>query len=217
MSQEEIRKKLDAFIKDRNSSYREVSHAIGKADQYIQQYIRYGLPARLKAEDRQAIARYLDIDEQELSDTPIYKPMLKKLPDVINIDMLDVSACCGGGLENELEPIIGTWQMPLVDYNAMSLSSPENIKIIKAVGDSMIPTIADGDYVFVDISNPIIGSDGVYVLRLPTGLSIKRIQNGLTGDVIVRSDNPAYEPLTAKLGDVRILGRVVRVMNMRKI
>ena len=217
MSQEEIRKKLDNFIKDKNCSYREVSHAIGKADQYIQQYIKYGLPSKLKAEERQAIAHFLDIDEQELSDTPIYKPMLKLLPESVNIDMLDVSACCGNGAENRLEPVVGTWQMPIVDYNAMSLSAPENVKLIKATGDSMTPLIQDGDYVFVDISNPNISSDGVYVLRLPTGLSIKRIQNGLTGDVIVRSDNPAYEPLTAKLGDIKILGRVVRILNQRKV
>lgn len=217
MSQEEIRKKLDNFIKDRCLSYREVSHAIGRADQYIQQYIRYGLPAKLKAEERQALARFLDIDEQELSDIPLYKPTLKKLPNAINIDMLDVTACCGSGNEVASEPVIGTWQMPLVDFNAMSLTSPDNIKIIKAVGDSMTPTVQDGDYVFVDISNQYITSDGVYVLRLPTGLSIKRIQNGLSGDVTVRSDNPAYSPISAKLDEIRILGRVVRIMNMRKI
>lgn len=217
MSQEEIRKKLDAFIRDKNVSYRELSHAIGKADQYIQQYIKYGLPAKLKAEERQAIARYLDIDEQELSDIPLYRPMIKNLPSVVNIDMLDVSACCGNGVENYSEPVIGTWQMPLVDYNAMSLSSPEHIKLIKATGDSMTPLIQDGDYVFVDISSQMISSDGVYVLRLPTGLSIKRIQNALNGDVIVRSDNPLYEPLTANLGDIKILGRVVRILNQRKI
>jgi phage repressor protein C with HTH and peptisase S24 domain len=175
------------------------------------------LPAKLKAEERQALARFLDIDEQELSDTQLYKPALKKLPNVINIDMLDVFACCGNGTDITSEPVIGTWQMPIVDFNAMSLTKPENIKIIKAVGDSMTPTVQDGDYVFVDISNQYITSDGVYVLRLPTGLLIKRIQNGLNGDVIVRSDNPAYEPLTAKLSDVRVLGRVVRILNQRKI
>lgn len=137
--------------------------------------------------------------------------------ETVNIEMLDVSACCGNGTEVDKEPVIGFWQMPTSDYNSMSLTTPENIKIIRAIGDSMQPTISDGDFIFVDISNKYIISDGVYVLRLPTGLSIKRIQSGLTGDVTVRSDNPAYEPITAKLGDVQVLGRVVKILNVKKI
>lgn len=63
MSKEKIREKLDHIIKEKNLSYREVSQAIGRSDQYIQQYIKYGLPAKLKAEDRYEIAKFLNIDE----------------------------------------------------------------------------------------------------------------------------------------------------------
>lgn len=213
-----LRKKIENLLKDKGISLSSASTKIGKNVAYLHQFINKGSPVELPEEQRIKLANLLEVDEQELTDKPLFRSLFKnKKSNIANIDMLDVSACCGDGNENDLETVVGAWQLPLVDYNAMSLSAPENIKLIKAVGDSMTPTVSDGDYVFVDISNQSINSDGVYVLRLPTGLSIKRIQNSLTGDVIVRSDNPAYEPLTAKLGEVKILGRVVRVLNQRKI
>lgn len=214
---DDLRKKIENLLKERGISLASASVQIGKNSAYMHQFINKGSPVNLPEEQRVRLANILDVDEQELTNKPLFRGVLKTNPNVVNIDMLDVSACCGNGVENYSEPVIGTWQMPLVDYNAMSLSSPEHIKLIKATGDSMTPLIQDGDYVFVDISSQNISSDGVYVLRLPTGLSIKRIQNALNGDVIVRSDNPLYEPLTAKLGDIKILGRVVRILNQRKI
>jgi phage repressor protein C with HTH and peptisase S24 domain len=212
-----LRKKIFDMLEDKNISLSSASTAIGKNVAYLHQFLNKGSPVTLPEEQRVRLANLLEVDEQELTDRPIVRSLKLFKPNTVFIEMLDVSACCGTGTDVTTEPVIGFWQMPLVDFNAMSLTKPENIKIIKAVGDSMIPTVQDGDYVFVDISNQYITSDGVYVLRLPTGLSIKRIQNGLNGDVIVRSDNPAYEPLTAKLSDVRVLGRVVRILNQRKI
>lgn len=202
--------------RDLHLSQEAVGKLLGVSQQHIQRY-ENGYPVPISKMDK--LSQILHVEKtaflpEGFSDSGT---IVVELSDSVNIDMLDVSACCGDGTENDLEPVVGAWRMPLADYNAISLASPENIKLIKAVGDSMTPTVSDGDYVFVDISNQSINSDGVYVLRLPTGLSIKRIQNSLTGDVIVRSDNPAYEPLTAKLGEVKILGRVVRVLNQRKI
>ena len=218
---EDVKKHVGRLVLDKGLSFNSLSINLGKNPSYLQKFVKEASPKRLDEDFRRKLAKILDVPEQELTDLNVnnsfVSPMLKTRHDIINLDMLDVTACCGTGAENAVEPVIGTWQMPVADYNAMSLTSPENIKIIKATGDSMSPLIQDGDYVFVDISSQNIGSDGVYVLRLPTGLSIKRIQNGLNGDVIVRSDNPLYEPLTAKLGEIKILGRVVRIFNQRKI
>lgn len=217
---EEVKKHVGELVINKGLSFNSLSINLGKNPSYLQKFVKQDSPRRLDEDFRKKLARVLEVDEQELTDLridTIPTAPLVKLPDSVNIDMLDVSACCGTGTDVTTEPVIGTWQMPLIDFNAMSLTKPENIKIIKAVGDSMTPTVQDGDYVFVDVSNQYITSDGVYVLRLPTGLSIKRIQNGLNGDLIIRSDNPAYEPLTAKVGDIKVLGRAVRILNQRKI
>lgn len=178
-TQEEIRKYLDEKIAEKGTNYRELSLAIGRKDQYIHQYIKYGLPQQLKEDDRRAIARILDIDEQELSSKPLYPPITpihsdgisvlmdqalklisnlrKKNIETISIDMLDAVACCGTGVENFSENVNGKWLMPLVDFRQITMSAPDNIKMIKVKGDSMEPTLrmAIGYWLTFPISRPI--------------------------------------------------------------
>ena len=49
------------------------------------------------------------------------------------------------------------------------------------------------------------------------GLAVKRLQNNFTGEIIVRSDNKAYDPLTFNLADLHLLGRVVYILNAKKV
>ena len=93
-----------------------------------------------------------------------------------------------------------------MDFKAISQASPEYIKIVKAVGDSMQPTINDGDFVFVDISSQSMGSDGIYVLSGETGLSVKRLQNDYNGNVTIISDNKLYNARPIPMNDIHILG-----------
>lgn len=218
MSQEEIRKKLDFYIKTKGSNYREVSLAIGHKDQYIHQFIKYGYPAELKERDRIKIARFLDIDEQELTDFKTSRLSMTVADNKsVAIDMLDATACCGNGIETLSEAVIGKWLMPISEFKTISLSAPNNIKLLSVKGDSMQPTIKDGDWVFVDITRITPDSDGMFLLRLSTGLAIKRIQGGLTNDLIIKSDNPRYSDLTAQIGEIAILGKVIYILKAEKV
>ena len=108
--------------------------------------------------------------------------------------------------------------MSNVDFRAMSLtSSPKNVKMIKAMGDSMSPTINDGDWCFVDVSLNSAVSDGVYLIKIKSGIAIKRLQFGFTDNVVVKSDNPCYDPDNVNLTDVNVVGKVVYVLNDRKV
>lgn len=131
--------------------------------------------------------------------------------DVISIDILDVSACCGNGVENITENVIGQHMMTLPALRELTTSLPENIKIIKTIGESMIPTIYPNDVVWIDISVKTPTSDGLYVLCVGTDLMIKRIQiNPFDGSVTVKSDNPQYMPFTRpNFQDVNVIGRVI--------
>lgn len=237
---EEIRKHIDSLLKQKGLPYAQISKMLGKGIAFMQQYIKEGRPLRLKEVDRKNLAEILNVPEQELTDLTLNQPLLpahmsgvnmvadkitsavssffkKPLPDTVGIEMLNVSACCGSGVDNLSENIVGIWQMPIMDFKSISQAAPEYIKIVKAVGDSMQPTINDGDFVFVDISNQSMGSDGIYCLSSETGLSIKRLQNNFNGEIIIKSDNKDYDSLSFKIGDIRILGRVVNIVNLRKI
>lgn len=81
--------------------------------------------------------------------------------------MLDAVACCGTGIENLNENVNGKWLMPLIDFRQITMSAPENIKMIKVKGDSMEPTLKEGDWVLVDISRISPDSDGLFCSAWP--------------------------------------------------
>jgi phage repressor protein C with HTH and peptisase S24 domain len=78
--------------------------------------------------------------------------------------------------------------------------SYENIDIIKALDDSMYPTIQNDDLVFVDRSDTNIKNGMIYIINEDSVLKIKRIRKIPTSSIIeVMSDNenkylyPNYE------------------------
>jgi phage repressor protein C with HTH and peptisase S24 domain len=85
----------------------------------------------------------------------------------------------------------------------------EDLALIEAVGDSMAPTIDEGDLVLADLRETRFKSDGVYVLSNGDDLSIKRIQREPDGKLTIRSDNLAYKPVTVAAESVSLFGRVI--------
>lgn len=230
----EVRNFLDNAIKEKGFTYRELSLSIGRRDSYLHRFIKYGLPRYLDESDRHKLASILEIDEKKLTDKdfttfPIPSHMsgvskvAEKIASFFNkgdvaIDILNVSACCGGGLEVDSEDVVGRFVMSNDDFRSMSLtSSPKNVKMIKAVGDSMSPTINDGDWCFVDVSLNSAISDGIYLIRVKSVIAIKRLQNDFSGNVVIKSDNSCYDTANVNLSEVNILGRVIYILNGKKV
>ena len=136
--------------------------------------------------------------------------------DLARIEMLDVKACCGTGNDVISESVIGSWSMPMEVFNNISNTNAENVKMIQVYGDSMEPTLKGGDWVLVDITRNTPDSDGLFVLWLTTGLAVKRLQGGLN-DVTVHSDNPNYKDITAKMGEIRIIGKVIYTLEAKRV
>lgn len=68
--------------------------------------------------------------------------------------------------------------------------------IIEAKGDSMEPTIRDGDILLLnfDIERQDVANGGVFVITIDGNLFVKRLQIMLDGSIMIRSDNDRYEP-----------------------
>jgi hypothetical protein len=228
MNTEEIRAKIAKLIEEKNLSLAKVSTQIGKNVAYLHQYINKGSPLRLPEEQRRRLSAILGVEEQELTDLPIPAHMAgvamvaDKLAsmftksDVVTIDMIDATACCGDGIDNLPEKVCGHWRLPLSEFKTLASGAPENIKMLRVQGDSMTPTISEGDFVWVDTSNNFVGSDGIYLIRMATGLAVKRLQAGLS-NIVIKSDNPTYSDITAEVGEVKIIGKVVHILNSRRV
>lgn len=83
---------------------------------------------------------------------------------------------------------------------------------VEVRGDSMEPTLIDGDTILVDEGINRVDDDGIYVLEIRGRRVVKRVQHFVDGTMALISDNPAYqrETVTRSMArDVLVLGRMV--------
>lgn len=225
---QQVKARVGELIKERGLSLNSLSLQFGKSGTYLHKFVNFDSPKRLDEEVRRKLATILEVDEQELTDLPITAHMsgvsmvadkiasIFTKSDVVTIDMIDATACCGDGIDNLPEKVCGHWKLPLSEFKSLASGSPNNIKMLRVQGDSMTPTINEGDFVWVDISNNFVGSDGIYLIRMATGLAVKRLQAGLS-NVVIKSDNPTYSDITAEVGELKIIGKVVHILNSRRV
>lgn len=121
---------------------------------------------------------------------------------------INVSASAGGGSEVDYE-LPGPRLAFRADWLKAEGIDPARLAVISVKGDSMEPTLADGDAIAVDMGDVNPSKPGIFVLRVDTGLIVKRLQLDLKGRVVARSDNSAYGDLVGDPEEVHIIGRVV--------
>jgi phage repressor protein C with HTH and peptisase S24 domain len=211
----DARTALDQPIRDRGEDYASLSRLLGRNAAYIQQFIRRGTPRKLDEEDRRTLARYFRVDETVLGGprTPVIaKPQSRRGADFVRIPRLAVEASAGPGALDADDAAGGEFVLDARSVRA--LGDAGMLSMIQVSGDSMEPTLGDGDDILVDRSDAADRvRDGIYVLRFDDALNVKRIAMNPEGRrFTVRSDNPAY-PSWPDCDPARIdiIGRVVWV------
>ncbi|MBD3841596.1 MAG: helix-turn-helix transcriptional regulator [Campylobacterales bacterium] len=84
-----------------------------------------------------------------------------------------------------------------------------NIEAINVTGDSMEPTLNNGNIIFIDKSKNDIAKDGIYAFINQNGLFVKRIQRRVDGNLDIISDNKEYPSQISNKHEIKILGKVV--------
>ena len=128
------------------------------------------------------------------------------------IPKYDVNAAAGAGNEIVDEDVSGSVAMEETFFRENLGVSSKSIVTIRAEGDSMDPTIRDGDLLFVDTSVQEVQNSRIYVLNVNDRLLVKRVQLRVDGSFVVKSDNPRYDPeiiVPSERAPLRIIGRVV--------
>ena len=203
------RRRLLELAAARSASLSQLSAFIGRNSSYLQQFVRKGSPRKLEETDRQKLARFFGVDEAELG-----APEEKSLETVLarrdgwhDIPRLSLDASAGPGMLAHGEEAIGTIRFQARWLRQQGLD-PGRLSAIAVAGDSMEPTLRDGDEILVDRNQRAL-RDGVHVVRLDDVLFVKRVALGRPGSVTLVSDNPAYRPIDVSPGDVEVIGRVV--------
>lgn len=91
--------------------------------------------------------------------------------------------------------------------------TPDDMKIFEVAGDSMMPTLQDGDLIMINLRENDVRSGYIYLLRIEDELMVKRLENRPGGLLLVRSDNTVYETISidkrAIDNDFEVFGRMV--------
>ncbi|WP_300113492.1 S24 family peptidase [Sphingobium sp.] len=211
---QDARATLERLIADRGDNYADLSRLIGRNAAYIQQFIKRGTPRKLDEDDRRVLARYFGVSEDMLGGVASAAPAPVRgrgLPAVVSVPRLALGASAGGGTLDDDERTAGVMAFDARWLRHLGVR-PQRVSIIRVDGESMAPTLSDGDDIMVDHDDDADRlRDGVYVLRLDGVLMVKRIAMGpLRGRFSVLSDNAHY-PDWADIDPalVDIVGRVV--------
>jgi phage repressor protein C with HTH and peptisase S24 domain len=200
---------LERLCAERGEDFAGLSRMLGRNAAYIQQYVRRGVPKRLREEERRKLARYFGVAEALLGGPPEESRGSQGLVNVKRHPVM-VSAGPGAIVTEELgKPYFAFDERWL---KALTPSAPSNLSIVRVEGDSMAPTLNAGDDILVDLGDSSDRlRDGIYVLRIDDALVVKRLAlNPVGRRVTVQSDNPAYPDWPdCTLKDVNPIGRVI--------
>lgn len=215
-----IRQRLDALIASRGEDYASLSRRLGRNASYIQQFIKRGVPRRLSESDRRILASHFGIAEHLLGGPAdsirqlINRPGLARgAEDYVLVPQFGISASAGPGSLPDDEAPASAIAFQAGFIRTLSASPPDGLAVLGVEGDSMLPTLADGDQILIDTHDRVRLRDGIYVLRVDEALIVKRLSlNPATRRLTIRSDNDAY-PTWADCDPaaITIIGRVVWV------
>lgn len=204
---------LERLLADKGIDYARLSAVIGRNPAYIQQYIKRGSPRRLAESDRARIAAYLGISEALLGGPVqrVPRPTRARGRDMVLVPKLAIGASAGAGASVDGEAVEGEVAFDPQWLRGLG-ADPRALSIIRVEGDSMAPTLNDGDDILVDGGDAAARlRDGIYVLRMDDALMVKRVARAPgPGRISVISDNGHYRswddlPMAA----VQLVGRVV--------
>ena len=203
---------LDRLLAERGIDYVRLSERIGRNPAYIQQYIKRGTPRRLAEQDRARIAAYLGVSEAMLGG-PVQRVAAARSrgADMVLVPKLAIGASAGAGASIDGEPVEGAVAFDPKWLRELG-ADPRALSIIRVEGDSMAPTLNDGDDILVDGGDAAARlRDGIYVLRMDDVLMVKRVARAPgPGRISVISDNPQYPSYPdLSMAAVQLVGRVV--------
>lgn len=199
------REALQVIARERGETLTALSVMLGRARAYLQQYVGRGTPKVLAPRDRKLLSDHFGVDEEVLGGPGVRE----RGPMVVAVPRLSVQASARPGAEVDGEFQVGAYRFDAAWLREICQAKPEDLSIIRISGDSMAPTLGDGDDALVNRAAAV--RDGVYVLRRDDTLMVKRLALAPTSSTVtISSDNPAYPTWPdCALDSIQVIGRVV--------
>lgn len=191
-------------------SQRSLAEKLGLAENKISN-ARRGI-RQFKFEEVRIASAWLSEMEGQASSRNIIAPA-DRTERTVEVGKLDMSLAMGDGtnIDDYIEET--GWEFDIDFIRSFTRTPPHRIKIATGVGDSMFPTILSSDGVFFDTTQTRLNlQDKIWACSIRGGGAIKRLRIGANRKIIVLSDNPAVPDDEVDEEDVRLFGRVLRLM-----
>ncbi|MDA3978803.1 helix-turn-helix domain-containing protein [Gallibacterium sp. AGMB14963] len=184
-------------IKGGGNEYHITSLPKEASDRLIQLSRINGIKESLIAKNNDTIEESIDHDNESFSNI---------------VDLRSVEVSAGFGRFNEEHQDVKYTLVEKAWLQKRGLKA-KDCAMFKVVGDSMYPTIKDGDDILVDRSKTKLTEGQIFVINHMGSMWVKKIQIGFTGIELI-SDNTEYVPIKISWDDansLRTIGKVVRI------
>lgn len=163
----------------------------------------------------EALAGARDLGSAALRELGVREPTAayRATPDVVMVPILNARARAGDGREME-DGVGGFW--PVMRSTVRRGVNVERLAVLRVEGDSMEPTLRDGDVVMLDRDAVARPSDGVWVIEINGHLSVKRLAFHVDGVEIISDNAEKYRPRMVAAGEEperMLVGRVIYKMS----
>ncbi|AKO31568.1 transcriptional regulator [[Haemophilus] ducreyi] len=148
--------------------------------------------------------------------TPVAKTQptqqIQDISMINSFETISVSAGFGSFNEGVTEP---DGQVPYDDELLRKLGvKPRHCAVFWASGNSMQPTIDNGDQLLVDLDRKDIKSDSVYLVQNGTSVWVKRVKVRWNSVELISDNKEEYDPIiltTTDAENLQVIGQVVHI------
>ncbi len=103
------------------------------------------------------------------------------------------------------------WDVPMKFIRNTLRAAPSDLRVVEVQGDSMMPSLYDGDLVFINTQHISPSPSGIFAIWDGVGVVVKRVEivpQHVRPTVNIISDNKNYAAHEVPIADIQIIGRV---------
>lgn len=130
--------------------------------------------------------------------------------DLVTIDEIDLAFGLGEMFTDHVPVQVTRRRFPRAWLATLTDAAPANLVFARGRGDSMMPTLLDGDIVLIDKTQTAFREqDVLWALTMGDTAMIKRMRKRPSGRIALLSDNPTVPPDEVAPDEIRVVGRVI--------
>lgn len=149
-------------------------------------------------------------DPSEGAAAPIQAEEVADELGLVAVKEIDLTLGMGGGYIDDGAVMEVVRYFPAAWLRELTRTDPEHLVFARTRGDSMKPTLSDGDIVIIDLTKTSIREqDAVWAIGIAQIGMVKRIWANPDGSYKIKSDNPNVDPETAVDDEMFVVGQVV--------